>query len=184
MFQDVGLPALCLLSSGLKHEIKSCVQQHANLISESVCNDSVSACHNVGHAATRSAVLCVCVCVFLCSHYINQSPKHLPDHRSSCRRDLGIHNTCRSKIHNSGSSEEDRDRSWSLLCVLVVTFFEVFFFNHLHRCSQLKQSLHCSFCRGAALLGVCFVPQGHLETFKLIFFCPEIHLRPGLEFLT
>ena len=134
MFQDVGLPALCLLSSGLKHEIKSCIQQHANLISESVCNDSVSACHNVGHAATRSAVLsvcvcvCVCVCVFLCSHYINESPKHLPDHRSSCRRDLGIHNTCRSKIQNSGSSEEDRDRSWSLLCVLVVTFFEVFFF--------------------------------------------------------
>lgn len=89
------------------------IKQHANLISESVCNDSDLACHNVGHAATQ--VSCT-VCVLLCSHYINQSPKHLPDHRSSCRRDLRIHNnTCRLKILNSENSEEDRGRSESLL---------------------------------------------------------------------
>ena len=66
MFHDVDPPTLSLLSSGLNHEIKPCIQQHANLISESVCNDSVSACHNVGHAATRSAVLSLCVCVCVC----------------------------------------------------------------------------------------------------------------------
>lgn len=40
-------------------------KEHASLISESDGNDSVSACHNVGHAAIHSAVLSVCVCVAL-----------------------------------------------------------------------------------------------------------------------
>ena len=48
---------------------KSRIQQHANLISESVCNDSVWARYDVGHAAAQSACslslsLSLCVCVF------------------------------------------------------------------------------------------------------------------------
>lgn len=116
------------------HEIKACSQQHANLISESVCNDSVSVYHGVGHAATQSAVLYVCV--LLCSHYINQSPKHLPNHRSSCRRDLGIYNTC-LKIQNSESCAEERIRGADHcfgLCPDRDLFEGFVFLIALHRC--------------------------------------------------
>lgn len=46
-------------------EINACSQRHTSLISENVCNDSVSVCHSVGHAATQSAVLYVCVALQL-----------------------------------------------------------------------------------------------------------------------
>ncbi len=66
MFQDPGLQTLCSGSFRPNHKIKSGIKQHASLISGSVCNDSVSACYNVGQAASQSAVpsVCVCVCVF------------------------------------------------------------------------------------------------------------------------
>lgn len=90
-----------------------------------------------------------CMCVLLCSHYINQSPKHLPDHSSSCRRDLGIQNTCRLKIQNAGSGEEDRVGSWSLLWI--VSWPWPFFFKPLNFFLITYTDVHSW---GSHLLGV------------------------------
>lgn len=103
-------------SFALNHEINSRIQLHANLISESVCNDSVSACHGVGHAAAaaaaaQSAVLYVCVAL---QSLHKAEPKALAQPQQQLQNGSG--NTEDMSLENSrGSSEEEQVRNWSLL---------------------------------------------------------------------
>lgn len=115
-----------------------------------------------------------CMCYVCVASQSLHKPKHLPYHRSSCRRNLGIHNT-RFKTHGAVKRME----VGALDCVLVVTFLKIVFprgfefFNHLHRCSQLRQSLHCSLSWSSSVGGLVFSSRVPWQ-FGANFFCTEI----------
>lgn len=84
------------------------IQVHTNLLCESVWNDSVSAFHNVGHAATQVGRMCMCVAL---QSLRKPKPKALARTTRAAAEGIWEYTTRRLKIQNLGRSGEDRVRS-------------------------------------------------------------------------